>query len=188
MGVVVSAGKQFTPAPDGVHAGVCCDIIDLGMVTTQWEGKERTSHKVYLVWQIGAVNEETGERFTVRRRYTASLHEKADLRKNLQSWRGRPFTNEELASFDLDRVIGVGALLNIVHTMKDGNTWANVEAIMPLPKGQEPLKIQGYIRDKDKPKDRSEGASYQATDDDVPFAVLLAPLAGLVLSGLGFLA
>jgi len=29
---------------------------------------------------------------------------------------------------------------------------------------------------------------YQASDDDVPFAVLLAPLAGLILSGLGLLA
>lgn len=168
MGVVVSAGKAFTPAPDGVHQAVCCDIVDLGMVTTQWEGKKRVSHKVYLVWQIAEENQETGKRFTVRRRYTASLHEKADLRRDLQSWRGRPFTNEELASFDLDRVLGVGALLNVVHTMRDGSTWANVEAIMPLPKGQAPLTVQDYIREKDKPKEEQQADS-GSDDDGVPF-------------------
>ena len=170
VGVVVSAGKQFTPAPDGVHPGVCCDIVDLGMVQTQWEGKKRVSHKVYLVWQIEAVNDETGKRFTVRRRYTASLHEKADLRKDLQSWRGKPFTEPELAAFDLDKVLGVGALLNIVHTMKDGSTWANVEAIMPLPKGQKALAVEDYIREQDRPKEQGEaGVDTGSEDDSIPF-------------------
>jgi hypothetical protein len=170
MGVLVSAGKTFTPAPDGVQPAVCCDIVDLGMIATQWEGKKRVSHKVYLVWQIAELHPETGKRFTVRRRYTASLHEKADLRKDLQSWRGRTFTNDELAAFDLDKVLGAPALLNIVHTMKDGSTWANVEAIMPLPKGQAPLVVQDYIREKDRPKDQGQPGTDTGSDDDgTPF-------------------
>lgn len=168
MGVVVSAGKQFTPAPAGVHQAVCCDIVDLGMVTTEWEGKKRTSHKVYLVWQIGEVNQETGKRFTARKRYTASLHEKASLRKDLQSWRGRPFTGDELRAFDLDNVLGVGAQLNIVHAEVDGSVYANVEAIMPLAKGQPKLAVADYVREKDRPK--AEQSQDTGSDDDaVPF-------------------
>lgn len=168
MGVVATAGKAFTPAPSGVHQGVCCDVVDLGMVTTEWEGKKRTSHKVYLVWQIGEVNQETGKRFTVRKRYTVSLHEKAALRKDLQSWRGRPFTQEELRGFDLDKVLGVNGLLNIVHAESDGSIYANVEAIMPLPKGQARMDVSDYVREQDRPKDQASG-EFQASDDDVPF-------------------
>ena len=40
-----------------------------------------------------------GKPFLVRRRYTASLHEKSALRKDLESWRGRAFTNVELDGF-----------------------------------------------------------------------------------------
>lgn len=170
MGVVVSAGKAFTPAPAGVHPGVCCDVVDLGMVTSQWEGKKTTKHKVRVVWQIGEIHPETQKPFIVSKRYTASLHEKAALRKDLQSWRGRPFTNEELKAFDLDAVVGANALLNIVQVEKDGSTYANVDAIMPVPKGTAKLVVRDYIRDKDRPKDDlSDPSQFEAADDFVPF-------------------
>ena len=168
MGVVVSAGKAFTPAPAGVHQAVCCDIVDLGLVATKWEGKERTSHKVYLIWQIEETNRETGKRFTVRRRYTASLHEKADLRRDLQSWRGKPFTSDELRAFDLDKVLGAGAQLNLVHVERDGIVYANVSAIMPVTKGQPKLAVVDYVREKDRPKD-GPGQDTGSEDDAIPF-------------------
>lgn len=169
MGVVVksTSGKDFTPAPAGPHQGVCCDVIDKGMVTTEYEGKKRTSHKILLVWQIDEINPENGERFAVAKRYTASLHEKATLRKDLQSWRGRPFTEQELGGFDLDAVIGVNAMLNIVHNSRDGVVYANVEAIMPPARNVPKMTVERYVRH----KDRDESSDPQPLDDDdsVPF-------------------
>lgn len=169
MGVVVTSnsGKVITPAPAGVAPGVCCDVIDLGMVTEEYDGKKRSSHKVVLVWQIDEINPETGKRFTVGKRYTASLHEKATLRKDLQSWRGRAFTNEELAGFDLDHVLNVCALLNVVHNNKDGKTYANVEAVMPLPKGSQKLLVHEYVRVQDR-KD-APTPNEQEDDSNIPF-------------------
>lgn len=184
MGVVVSAnsGKVYTPAPVGVHQAVCVDIIDLGLVDTEFDKKKQQKHMVNLVWQINEINEETRRRFTVRRRFTASLHEKATLRAVLESWRGRPFTNDELKGFDLDKVLLANALVNIVHhTANDGRVYANVAAVMPLPKGVPKIEPLDYVREQDRPKEddrtqepgsdtEGDAASLeQAIDDSIPF-------------------
>jgi len=79
--------------------------------------------------------------YTVSSRYTASLHEKSRLRADLQSWRGRAFSAEELAAFDLEKLIGVGCLLNVVHTARNGKQYADIVAIMPLPKQTPKLTV-----------------------------------------------
>jgi hypothetical protein len=45
---------------------------------------------------------------------------------------------EELAGFNLRRLIGAPCLLNIVHVEKGGNTFAEIRSIAPLPKGMTP--------------------------------------------------
>jgi len=165
MGVKVSAGKSFTPAPAGVHQAVCCDVVDLGLVEVEWQGQKNTKPMVRLVWQIAESEPETGKPYLIAKRYGASLHKKATLRKDLQSWRGRPFTEAELKEFDLDNVIGAGALLNVVHNVKDGTTYANIEAIMPLPKGTPRLDVRDYVRVQDREPSHAE----PETDDSVPF-------------------
>ena len=178
MGVVVTAGsgRAFTPAPAGVHLAVACDVIDMGMVSSTYEGKTTIKHKVRIVWQVSETNPENGKRFAVSKRYTASLHEKSTLRKDLQSWRGRAFTGDELKGFDLDNVLGKCCLLNIVHNEHDGQTYANVDAIMPPAKGMPKLEVVDYVREKDRPKDDpppvdgdDEAAIQQAIDESVPF-------------------
>jgi hypothetical protein len=196
MGVVVSAGsgKQYPLCPAGVEQGVCCDIIDLGMVASEYEGKTTTKHKVVLCWQVAEVDPETKKRFVVGKRYTASLHEKATMTKDLEGWRGRPFTAEEKRGFDLDNVLGVNGLLNIVHNQgRDGKTYANVAGIMPLPRNTPKLTVQDYIRVKDRqpepePVTPPNDGEFHASDDDVPFAAFLAPLAGFFLAGARFFA
>lgn len=168
MGVVVSAGKAFIPAPAGVHQGVCCDIEDLGMVESTWQAKKTTKHKVRVYWQIAEVDAESGKPFLVTKRYTASLHEKSALRKDLQSWRGKPFTDDELRGFDLDMILGVNCLLNVVHNVRDGATYANIEAIMPVPKGTPKMAPRDYIRKKDRPE-ADEPQDFVPDDSDVPF-------------------
>lgn len=56
-------------------------------------------HKVLLSFEItDAENRRSdGSPHTISKRFTASLHAKAGLRKFLESWRGRPSPPEELA-------------------------------------------------------------------------------------------
>ena len=155
MAITVSAsgGGDYTPAPAGVHQAVCCDVVDLGLVETEWQGQRKTAHKVRLVWQIDALMDD-GRPYTVSSRYTASLHEKSRLRADLQSWRGRPFTAEELAAFDLEKLLGAGCLLNVVHTQRNGKSYADIVAIMPLPQRTPKLAISpDYVRQQDRQQD-----------------------------------
>lgn len=184
MGVRVNdgGGGTYTPAPQGVHQAVCCDVVDLGMVESEYQGEKKTVHKIRVVWQISEAMED-GRPFTVSARYTASLHEKARLRADLQSWRGRPFTKEELKDFDTDDVIGGNCLLNVMHESRNGKTYANVSAIMPLPKGTRKMDVTpDYIRQRDRTPTQAaepmptpqampapEPEAHDITDDDIPF-------------------
>jgi len=71
----------------------------------------------------------------ISKEYTLSLSEKANLRKDLQAWRGKAFTEEELAGFDMQNVLGKGCQLQVIHTESNGKTYSNIASIMGLPKG-----------------------------------------------------
>jgi len=167
-----------------VHQGVCVDVIDYGLITVEYQGRKKQQHKIGVVWQVEAKMDD-GRPFTVRKRYTLTLDERGTLRKDLQSWRGVPFTDEELKGFDVEKLIGANCLLNVTHATRDGKTYANVDAIMPLHKGMPKLAPSAdYIRVKDRPEDEQpahqshgHGSHGNAddpfgsmSDDDIPFA------------------
>ena len=64
--------------------------------------------------------------------YTNSLNEKANLRRDLESWRGKSFTDEELDKFDLESIVGRPCLLSIVAG-RNGKTV--ISGVSGLPKG-----------------------------------------------------
>ena len=145
MAIIASdSGSTFTPAPEGLWLGVCCDVVDLGMVETAWG----TKHKVRLVWQLemDAGRTEDDKPLMAFARFNLTLHEHGTLRPFLESWRGRRFTAEELKRFDLEKLLNACCQLQILHVEKDGRTYANVHNIMPYPKGTEKLTVIGYTR------------------------------------------
>ena len=96
---------------------------------------------------------------------TPSLHEKANLRKFLESVLGRALTAEELKGVDLETFIGLPVHVVVVQQHKDGETYANIAAIQPQKNG-EPLKPDSsYVRIKDRPP--KEGNSYQRVEQPV---------------------
>lgn len=164
-----TGGGTFTLAPDGQHVAVCVDVVDLGIVKTTWQGQEKQVHKCRIVFEIGETNPENGnKRFTVSQMFTASLSEKANLRKFLESWRGRAFTKEELAGFDTEQLIGAPAVVQVVHAEKGDKTYANINSVMKLMKGLPKLSPSGsYIRVRDRtPEPTGNGAP---PDDGAPF-------------------
>lgn len=163
--IVREPESKFTPAPEGLYQAVCVDAIDLGIVNTQWGDKP----KVELRWQLDAENPDTGKRFEVRARYTASLNEKANLRKHLEMWRGRKFTNEELQGFDLEKLIGVNCQLQVIHNLSDeGKTYANVQAIVPLNPRVPKMVPLDYVRERDRPKQNGNGNDGPNFGDGAP--------------------
>jgi hypothetical protein len=138
MSLNLSADMQtFELPPSGSLPARCCHVIDLGTQAVEFQGERKHVRKIAIAWQLEERRSD-GTPFILSRRFTASLHEKAALRAFLEAWRGRPFTPEELAGFNLRRLIGAPCLLNIVHAERSGNTFAEIRSIAPLPKGMTP--------------------------------------------------
>lgn len=171
MPIIASAGdsKSYTPAPDGTHQAVCVDVIDIGLKPNQFKDGAM-QHKIDIAWQIDERRDD-GKRHVLYKRYTLSLNEKATLRHDLESWRGKPFTRDEEMGFDVETIIGANCLINVQHKpgTKDPNkVFANVVSVMPLVKGMTRLASDGYVRHQDQQQD-TESAPDEVTADDIPF-------------------
>jgi hypothetical protein len=130
-----SGGGNFQIAPAGNHVAICYQMIELGQL---YDKKyDKWSRKVLLGWELPMETMDDGRPFIVSNRFTASLGENAALRRQLESWRGRPFSAQELAGFDLKAVLGKPCMVNIVHKQVGDKTYANITSITPLPKGME---------------------------------------------------
>lgn len=165
--IIATAGESFTPAPAGVHQAVCVDCVDKGLLPNSFR-PGTTQHKIVLAWQIEECRDD-GKRFLVYKRYTCSLNEKATLRKDLESWRGKPFTRDEEMGFDVESVIGANGLINIQHNESNGKTYANVVAVMPLAKGMAKIKPVDYVREQDRSESESTADNTPLDDSDIPF-------------------
>lgn len=158
--------STFSPAPEGLHQAVCCDVVELEAEVNKFTGQ--LQNKVRIVWEIDTIDEKAGRPFEVSQRYTNSLHEKAKLRIHLEAWRGRRFTDEELKGFDLEKLIGANCQIQVAQKVSDnGKTYANIQAIVPIGKNTPKISVSiHFIRAVHRRKD----APVQTTiDDEVPF-------------------
>lgn len=119
----------------------CYGLVIIGTKFDQRFGKAQT--KVIVLWELPTATiaiEKDGQTEVLPRvqsaTYTWSFNEKSNLRKTLESWRGRPFTAEELKGFDLRKVVGTPCLLNIIVSERDGGQKYNkITSITKLPNG-----------------------------------------------------
>jgi len=130
-------GGDFTPPPAGTHLAVCYRLIDLGTQLQEYQGQTKTQRKIMLSWELSEERMDDGKPFMVSQRYTYSSHEKSTLRQHLEAWRGARFKDSDfgVGGFDIRNILGKGCLLSIIHTEKDGKTYANISSLSKLPKG-----------------------------------------------------
>lgn len=125
------------PVAAGVHHAVCYQIIDIG--TQVNEMYNTSSRKILVGWELPQLRnkyENNGEQIDmpkiISKEYTLSLGEKANLRKDLETWRNKQFTEQELTGFDLDDILGANATLQIMHKIsRKNNTYAQIVSITP---------------------------------------------------------
>lgn len=139
--VVESSGGTFKPVPAGMHLARLYRIIDLGTQKSEYEGNVNFLHKVKFVWEIHGDDDDgtpivtdKGEPMIITKDYTLSWGEKANLRKDLEAWRGKPFTEEEQRRFDLKNVLDKWCMVNVQHKPRQkGGVYANVVSVTPVP-------------------------------------------------------
>ena len=147
MKVSDKGGTEFEQAPVGTHAARCIKMVDIGTQKGEYQGVPNIKRQVILTWELPNTQmsdgEQAGKPFIVSKFYTASLSEKATLRHDLVSWRGREFTVSELDGFELKNILGKPCLLSVIHTEKGK---AKVGGVMALPAGMEvPQQINPIV-------------------------------------------
>ena len=131
-------GSKKQPIPAGSHHAICYGVVAVGTQPTNIP-EYKPHKKVMLLWELPQERGDFGDKINVPRgilkRYNLTMNPKASLRKDLESWRGKPFSDADAAKFDIGALIGANLMINVVHTEKGGAIYANVTALMPLPKG-----------------------------------------------------
>lgn len=138
-----AGGGDFTPVPEGTHIAVCNMVVDLGLQETTYDNKPTVKHQCFIRWELPHERIDWTDKdgtpkngpMSIGKTYTLSLSDKANLRKDLQAWRGRAFKQEELDGFDLFKLLGVGCQVTVVHAAKNGKTYANIAGVAGWPKG-----------------------------------------------------
>jgi len=120
-------GGDFKPHPEGIYPAVCLDVMDLGLVESDFQGQKKMVNKVKLTFESEAKSDD-GKPCTVSKSFTASLHPKAKLSEFIGKWRGRPVTPGE--SINLQQLIGACCTLVISHQKSmTGKTYASIDAV-----------------------------------------------------------
>lgn len=205
MAIIASdsgGGGDFKPIAQGTHLAICYMVVDLGKQRDEYQGQVRVQHKIHVRWELPNERIEWEDKDGNRREgpasigqtYTLSLHEKSNLRSDLEKWRGRAFTAEELAGFDVSKLLGVPCMVTVTHKESNGRIRDRVAGVSGVPKGMakpeaaenvlviydnehreayEGLSdwLRGKIDNqvKDTPAPASTGNQYADLDDDIPF-------------------
>lgn len=133
--------RELIPADN--YIARCYKMIEIGTVEEVILGEKKILHKVRIGWELPTelrvFDKEKGEQpLVIDKEYTLSMNEKANLRKDLKSWRGKDFTEEEARSFDITKLIGAPCMINIIHkpSKKDpSKVYEEIAGITPMPKG-----------------------------------------------------
>lgn len=141
LNLPVSGGREFEHVPAGMHLAICNLLVDAGMQ----HGSSRypaLKHRLYLRFEVPEHRvkyEHHGKTIegplTIGTWYVASMNAKAILRQHLEGWRGRKFSDEEAAAFDIETVLGKPCTLLVTKAESGGRTYSNIRMIGPAPKG-----------------------------------------------------
>lgn len=129
----------FEQPPTGPTAAVLTRIVDIGTHTDTGQYGEQRRHQVVFMWEL-AEKMDDGRPYTIQKFYTLSTNKKANLRKDLEAWRGKAYHPDE----DIEITAGLGktCFLNVGET-ETGRS--KVLSIAKLPKGMAPLEPVGPL-------------------------------------------
>lgn len=128
--VIAAAPEEECPqgatSPESCVAGVCVDVVDLGVVETPWGAKP----KIKFVFEL-AQEKPNGYRVTASRTYTKSSHEKSALRPELERWLGRPLNERELTGgFPYRTLAGRACTLTMLPALSEsGHAYQKILSI-----------------------------------------------------------
>jgi hypothetical protein len=147
-----STTRELIPA--GNYIARAFSMIEIGTVNEQYMGESKIQKKVRIGWELPTelkvFSKENGEQpLVISKEYTLSMNEKSNLRKDLKSWRGKDFSEDEARSFDITKLLGAPCMLNIIHNQSKSDptkVYEQISGITSVPKGMKvPPQINATV-------------------------------------------
>lgn len=142
---------KFPVATQGTHVCILSTIVDLGVQESRYGSQPK--RELFLGFEVTDEFNEWSDRDGPRREpkrvsttVTASLTPKAKLREYVEGILGSRLSDAEVREFDVvGLVLGKPCLVNVVHNESNGNTYANIGGITPLPKTMAAPEVHGQL-------------------------------------------
>jgi hypothetical protein len=146
-------GANFEKPNTGMYHGILADIVDLGEVTTVYNGQSKTQPMVRFVWVLNQ-NGKDGKPLSVTARFNNNLHEKSNLYKSVKQILNAapPLTlNPESLIGSVRKLFIQREVTGEGQAQKD---FANILGISPADPGVTVQLAPDFVRDKNKPGDQ----------------------------------
>jgi hypothetical protein len=126
-------------APPGVHKARCVSVVDLGTHKNKKDGS--WLRNIILALELLEVKKPYGKCNIIEIPLTLSMRPESRLRRHIESWRSKVFTDQEAEVLDLFDLLGVPALINVIQ----GKDYPFLGSIMPLNSSECPERINDLI-------------------------------------------
>ncbi len=115
MGIIATdaGGSDFEQVPTGTHNAICYKLVDAGTTLNEYQGEVSKRHNVFIFWELPELRMADDRPMSINCQYTLSLNKLSKLRQHLQAWRNKSFTEEELNSFDLTKILGTTCKVDV---------------------------------------------------------------------------
>jgi len=137
-------GGTYENPPPGTYVGICIGFLDLGTHAREYKGERKIGHEVRITWELIDELMSDGRPFVVSKYFRWSMHEKSNLRKDLESWRGKAFEAKDFegdTAFNTRKLLGQPAMIGIVeYTKANGEKSTKVDSVSKPLKGLTPAK------------------------------------------------
>jgi len=153
--------EQSEPSVEpGTYLARCFRIVDAGTLPSEIYEPKR---KLIISWELPHERIEVEGKDlprSISKFYTLSLNAKSVLRKDLVAWRGRDFTAEELAGFELSKILGTACQITVIES-KTGK--AKVSTVSGIPRGT--LVPEVFNTKVEYSVDQGQDAAFEALPD-----------------------
>ena len=125
--------------PPGVHKARCISVVDLGTHKNKKYGI--WLHKIMLESEMPEAKKPDGTCITTGKICTLSMHHQSRLRRHIESWRSKVFTDQEAEEFDIFELLGVTAIINVIIN----NGYTKISSLILLKSSECPERINDLI-------------------------------------------
>ena len=137
MSITIPKSTPPVQLEAGTYPARCYSMVHIGTIEYEWNGQRNKANKVRITFEFPTETNvfkegDEAKPFVISQEYTLSFGKQSKFRPQLEAWRGKPFTEEEMDNFDLTKLIGVPAMVTVIQNDKG---YSEIAQITKMPKG-----------------------------------------------------